>query len=146
GLRDERGQREQVGLTGQVDKRPLQSRLNFRKMILLDRRPSTRQDKIDIVLLARLFDHFRPTLRFPKLFCPRRTGMEDDKSIVDLMSGAQCACLRARLLGKMQLNRGWFVLNSERLEQLQVVIDCVQLPNGRSYKCVVGPRTKCRSL
>ena len=89
-LRDERRKGKQIRVAGKIDDWGPQFGFDLTNMFLLDLRSAAGQNKIDIVISARVIDHIGPAPRFPKFFHARRAWMENNEGIVDL-------CITAKL-------------------------------------------------
>src|SRR5580704_6092914 len=76
---NQRRQGEKIGLAGKIDNTTAHFRFDVVNVGLLERRSSTGQDKVDIVLVAGVVDDLSPSLRVPKFFRPGRTGMKNDE-------------------------------------------------------------------
>src|SRR5436190_22154439 len=75
--RDQRGKREQVRFARKIDHAMAHFRFDVADVCLLERRWAASQYEIDIVFIAGVIYHFRPTLRVPKFFRARRARMKN---------------------------------------------------------------------
>jgi len=87
-------------------------------------------NEIEVIAPVEPFDQLRPSRGFPKLFLPRRAGMQNNEGLADVPIVSERIGFFVRRLGQLQMQRGGNIPDAERFEQRQIV---VRLCAGRAY-------------
>ena len=138
GAPDDRRQPEQIEPPGEIPPRRAQSGPDGLQVRPFKAVSSTSDHTWQPQHALAMVDHLRPTLRYPVFLGTRRSGMDDGKWPVntrfqeELCHGFVGACR------EFQRDRYILPRDAQRLEQVEMVVDGVVLPNAGIDKLVEG--------
>src|SRR5689334_13472496 len=92
----------------------------------------TGQNKIKSVIFMKVVNNLRPSRRVPQFFPASRARMQNDVRSRDAPITPKPVSFFERRLRKVELRSGRNSTDTERLEQCQIVIDCVHIPHTHS--------------
>ena len=91
-----------------------------------------------------MIDGFCPASCFPKLLRARRTGMKTDKLRADICRAQKLIGFRHGFFRQLKPDGARCVLDPERFQERQMVIDRVQKADRRLHKFVVAASAQFR--
>src|SRR4029077_9099722 len=106
-------------------------------MLLLIGGWPTRQNKLEVVVLAEVVNDFRPSRSVPQFFPARRTGMQNHVRSRDFPISPKRVSFFADRSRKIELGSGRSSTDAERLKQSEIAVDRVNVPHTPSNKICV---------
>ena len=135
----QRRKRKQVELSGEIDDRMPQMRFDSRNVLLLHPQIASRQHATECPVIEHPVGHLRPAPRDPEFLRARRARMEHDKIVAQPVFATTSVGPGFGARRQVEPNFARAIVHSERREQSEVMIDCVDEPDLR------GQRTRYNS-